>query len=154
MHLDLTIANLANGNGNAGSNDLGLTITQGSDNGGLDNSGSDNLAVRNLRHSVLAAARHSNDRNRLALLGPVLVVQVVECTREAAVEGLGLAQSEHIVLANGEAAGEESTGLSGLVELELVVGGNVTNAILRILGGAILKGHDEDTVLATFRASL
>ncbi|KAK8068713.1 hypothetical protein PG994_005329 [Apiospora phragmitis] len=36
---------------------------------------------------------------------------------------LSLANLKHIVLADGEAAGEESTDLSGLVELELVVGG-------------------------------
>ena len=154
MSLDLTIANLANGNGHASGDNLGLAVAQSGDNGSLDNSGSDNLAVGNLRDSVLTATWHSDDRNRLALLGPVLVVQVVEGARKAAVEGLGVAQGEHVVLTNGEAAGEESTGLSGLVELELVVRGDVANAILRILGRAILQSHDEDTSLATLRASL
>jgi hypothetical protein len=154
VNLDLTITNLAERDRDGSGHNLRLTVAQSGDNSRLDNRGANNLAVGNLRGSVFAAARADNDGDRLTLLGPVLVVQVVEGTRKAAVEGLAVAKGEDVVLANGEAAGEQGTGLSRLVELELVVRGDVANAVLSILGGTVLKGHDEDTSLAALSTLL
>jgi len=63
-----------------------------------------------------------------ALGGPVAIVEVVEAATEALPENIGAAESQAAVAADGEASGEDSTGLGWLIELELEVGRNVARA--------------------------
>ncbi|PSE10589.1 hypothetical protein C7G95_19175, partial [Acinetobacter nosocomialis] len=90
----------------------------------------------------------------LALLSPVLVVQVVEVARQAAVEGLVAAKSKQVVLADGETAGVDGASLRRSIELELEVGGDVTSAVLRVVDGVVRQRQDEHSVGSTLSALL
>lgn len=155
MDLNLTISDLADGDVDRGRDDLGLSVTQSRDDGCLNDASSDDLTVTNVRDdSVLSTAGDRNDGNGFALLGPVTVVQVVEVTRETLVERRRFAQSQGAVLAKREAAGDEGTGLGRTVELELVVGCNISSPVLRIDDGSISQTNNEDAVLSAFGSLL
>lgn len=131
-----------------------MAVGQSSDNGGRNDGGSNNLTITELGGSVVRAARNGNDGDSLALLSPVLVVQVVEVARQAAVEGLVGAEGQQVVLANGETAGVDGTSLRRTIELELEVGGNVTGALLGVVDGLIRQGEDEHSVGSTLSTLL
>lgn len=99
---------------------------------------------------ALCAAGDGDDGDGLALRRPRSVVQVVEAARQALVEGLGGAQRHDVVLAEREAAGEEGAGLCRLIELELVVGRDVSGPALRVVGRAVLQRDDERSLFAAF----
>ena len=59
-------------------------------------------------------------------------VEIAETTTQAAVPDEIIAESERCVLADAEACGVLSTSLWWVVELELVVGGDVARAVLAV----------------------
>jgi len=125
--LRLTVGDL----GDAGwCGDLGLTVT---DLGGTG-----------------TASLHSSDVDRNALCTGALAVQVVEVTREALVKdswcrtAIGR-ESEGVVATEREPAGFLSTGLNRSVELELIVGGNVSLAASLVLQNTVVEGEGQGT---------
>lgn len=94
---------------------------------GLDSSGRSNGS----RWGSIAA-NHDNV-NWGALAGIVLVVEVVEVSTEALVPSRIGAESELSVLADRETSGIDGTSLGWVVELELIVRGDVASAALCIL---------------------
>ena len=155
LHLDLTVTNLAQRDANRSGDNLGLAIAQGGDDGSLSESGSHNLAITQVRdRGVRSTAGNSYDRNLLALLSPVTVVQVVESARTALVERVVLAQSQGVVLADGKSAGEDGAGLGRTVELELEVGCDVSSPVFGIDDVTVLQSNDQDSVLSTLGSFL
>lgn len=157
MDLHLAISNLAQGDVHRRRDDLRLTVAQCGDDSRLDNTSSNDLAITNVRDSSLgfhSTAGNSHDGNRLALLRPVAIVQVVEVTREALVEGGRVTQGEDVVLTEREAAGEESTGLGRAVELELEVRCDISSSVFRIDDVSIFQANNQDSILPTFSSSL
>lgn len=143
----LTIANLANGDRNGGGDDLGLAVRDRLDNGCGDDLGGHNLAVVRLGHvGVAAVARHGNDLDSLALGSPVTIVQVVEVARLALVPNRRPAEGERLVPADGEASGVDGASLGRVVELELVVGRNVSCPALSIGEDAVGQGQEQGAV--------
>jgi hypothetical protein len=148
--LDLAVANLADGDGNSGRKDLRLAVRKRLHNGGGDDLGSDNLSIarliRTTRGSI--ATRHGDDLNGLALGSPVAVVKVVKVTRLALVPGSRVTEGQRVVTTDGETGGVNGTGLGRAVELELVVGCNVSSAVLSIGQDTILQGEQKSAVRA------
>src|SRR5450755_3217810 len=86
----------------------------------------------------------TDERERLdgdgrALSSPVAVVQVVEAAAEALPEHVGAAQRQAPVGAEGEAGGVDGASLGWLVELELVVGGDVASPADRVGQDAVVE---------------
>ena len=155
MHLDLTIANLAQRDVYLSCDDLGLPIAQGGDDRSLGNRSSHDLAITNIRDgSIGSTAGNSDDGHPLALLSPVTVIQVVEAARAALEEGLVSAQSQGVVFANGESAGEEGACLGRAVELELEVRCDISSSVFRIDDVSIFQANNQDSILPTFSSSL
>lgn len=142
-----TIANLrdlAQGNACGGSLDLRLAIAQGAHNGGRNNLRANNLTIGSLGSSRIGSATRQDDNlDRLALGGPVAVVQVVEVARQTLVPDSRAAQSQRAVAASREASRVDGTGLGRGIELELVVGRNVTSARLAVGQDTAREGGDE-----------
>lgn len=135
--LDLTVGNLAHRSTRGGSLDLTIgDLGDGSLNGSLLG-----LAVGKLRSSAGGGGRAGTDDvdvDIVALLaGGLVVVEVVEVTAQALVEDGGATEGKRAVAASGPASSEDGASLSRAVELELVVGSDVTGAVL---------GVGEDTV--------
>lgn len=89
MPLNLAVSYLADGNGNSGRMDLWLAISYGCDDGSLHNLGADCdlAAFAYIASRVAATAGHDENLDRLALLCPVAVVQIVKVARQTLVEG-------------------------------------------------------------------
>jgi hypothetical protein len=146
--LELTVTDLGDG-GTSGL--LDLTVTDLGDNSGAgdltighlrSDGGGGDLAVRDLGSA--AATVDGLDVDWAALLGNVLVVEVVEGTAQALVEGGVTADGERAVVADGETRGELGVGLAGRwVELELLVGDDVTNTALGVGEDTVLERDDE-----------
>lgn len=149
--LDLAIANLADGDGDGGGDDLGLTVTDDGNDSGGDHGGSNDVAGGN---RGVRAAREDAQVNGRALRSPASVVQVGEVSRLALVEGSRATESEGAVATDGEARGVDDTGLGRAVELELVVGDDGANAALGICENAVLQGQVKSALLAAVAASL
>lgn len=81
--------------------------------------------------------------NLVALVASGLVVEVVEVAAQALEEDSGATEGERAVAASRPASGVDGTSLGGAVELELVVGGNVTGAVLGVGEDTILKSDLE-----------
>ncbi len=79
------------------------------------------------------------DGDRRALRSPVPVVKVVEVSAAALVEDVGATKSQATVSADRPTRGVDGTSLGWLVELELVVGGDVSCASLRVGQNTILQ---------------
>jgi hypothetical protein len=154
VSLDLPITNLAHGDRNRSGNDLRLTICENGDDGGSNHSGTDDLAVALLSNCSSGSASQDVDVDWRTLSRPVAVVQVVEGTREALVEGGRTAKCERAVSADREARGEDSAGLRGTVELELEVGGDVTSATEGVEEDAIGQGENQNTLTSAVSALL
>lgn len=86
------------------------------------------------------------DRAALATLG--LVVQVVEVSAQALVEDSLVAKDEGAVVADSPARSVDRIGLEDVVELELVVGDDLTSAAVLVLEDTVVEGDLEGTVLA------
>jgi hypothetical protein len=87
--LNLSVSNLADGNGNGGCVDLRLAISYGSDNCSLDDLGTDgNLSatVASIPFGISTTARHDEDLYCFTLRGQIPVVQVVEATGKTLIE--------------------------------------------------------------------
>jgi len=142
---ELTITNLANGDAPSCGDDLRLAIAQGDHYGGLHIGGTHgHLAL--IPDSVGSTARHHKNLDGRALFRPPAIVQVVKVTRAALVEDGRITQSEGAIAADGETRRVDGTRLGRLVELELVIGGNVSGAAGRIGDDTTLEFGDEDTV--------
>jgi hypothetical protein len=138
--LNLTIGNLRNGS--TGCAGLDLTVRDLGDGSGRGLLG---LAVGELRSSALGrggarAGTDDLDGDLVALLAGALVVQVVEVTAQALVESGLATKSERAVGASGPASSVDGTSLGRAVELELVVGGNVTGTLLGVKEHTVLEG--------------
>jgi len=151
--LDLTVRDLGDRLAGTGLDltirDLGDRLSSGG--GGLE------LTVANLGGSAARGSSSSVedvDVDRRALSTSGLIVEVVEGTAQALVEDSGVTNSKSAVAADGETRGVDGTGLGGLVELELVVGSNVTSAALVIGQGTILKSDSQDLGLARLEVTL
>lgn len=111
---------------------------------------SSDLSVWLLRRGTALDGATTNgldvDRAALATLG--LVVQVVEVSAQALVEDSLVAEDERAVVANSPARGVDRIGLEDVVELELVVGDDLTSAAVLVLEDTVVEGDLEGTVLA------
>jgi len=167
--LDLAIRDLSDGDTTSGG--LNLTIGDLSDRGtgrGLDltirdlsdslgGGGGLELTVANLGSSASGSSTTSLqdvDVDGRALVASGLVVKVVEVTAQALVEDGRATDGKSAVAADGETRGVDGTGLGGLVELELVVGSNVTSAALVIGQDTVGKSDSQDLVLTSLEAAL
>ena len=138
--LDLTVGDLRNGS--TGCAGLDLTVRDLGDGSGRGLLG---LAVGELRSSALGrsgarAAADDLDGDLVALLAGGLVVQVVEVTAQALVESGLATKSKRAVGASGPASSVDGASLGRAVELELVVGGDVTGAVLGVKEYTVLEG--------------
>lgn len=97
MALNLSVSNLADGDGNSSSVDLRLAIGYGCDNGGLDDLCADSdlspaasaasiAFVISASSSAATTARQYKDLDLVTLRCPAAVVQVEEATGEALIE--------------------------------------------------------------------
>ena len=77
----------------------------------------------------------------VTLRSPFTVVEIVEIAAETLVEGRRAAERQTAITADAEAGGVDCTGLWWGVELELIVGCNVTSATLVVLEHAIVDGQ-------------
>jgi hypothetical protein len=150
--LDLTIGDLSDRSASRGLDltirDLGNSLGGG---GGLE------LTITNLGGSTAGsntASLEDVDVDGRALVTSGLVVEVVEVAAQALVEDGGGANGKSAVAADGETRGVDGAGLGGLVELELVVGSNVTSAALVISQDTVGKSDSQDLVLASLEATL
>lgn len=140
--LDLAIRDLADWSWSWGGLDLTVRNLRG-------NWRSGDLAIANLGRSGATADWDNIDVDRGALASRVVIVEVVEGTAQALLEdGVGTEDKSVVVGADSPASIVDRTGLSLVVELELVVRGNVTNATLGILQDTVGEGeHESGTLL-------
>lgn len=143
--LDLAVAYLANGDGHSGGNNLGLAVLDDRDESGRNHGGANDVAARGDSRSV--AARKNREVDGRTLLGPVAVVEVVEVTREAAVESGRSTESEGTVLADREARRVDDASLGRSVKLELEVGNNGSGAALGVGEDTVLEGEVQRALL-------
>ena len=138
--LGLTIGYLSNGLCGLR---LWLTVRDLADCGSDSSSGW--LSIRGLGDFSrgACATREDVDQDRLALSGPVTVVQVVEATAQALVEDCGGTESKGAVATNREAISIDGSSLWGFIELELVVGRNIPSAAILVGELAVGKGDNE-----------
>jgi hypothetical protein len=87
--------------------------------------------------------REKVNEDLLALSTLGLVVEVVESTAEALVPDGRVTKSESAVGTSGETSGVDGTSLGRTIELELLVGSNVTNAALVVSEDTVGEGHLE-----------
>lgn len=106
------------------------------------------MSVRQLGSSSAATHWEDIDVDWATLCGGVLVVEVVEGTAQALLEDSVWAKNKGVVGADSPAGVVDGTSLDWVVELELPVGGDVTNASLGVLEDTVLEGeHQSDTLL-------
>ena len=153
--LRLAVLVLADSGG--GASLLGLTIGVLAD-GRADGAGG-GLTIRLLggndgrRGRRAAAGRNNSDVNGVALAANGGGVKVVEATAQALVPD-GAGESEGAVAADGETAGVDGVALERSVELELLVGGDITLALLGVGQDTVGEGQDEGGVVAAVILSL
>lgn len=154
--LDLSVGDLSDAAGG-----LWLTISDLAD--GSDDSRAGDLTIWNLGLNTgggggnrcwsggawgRGAAANHYYVNWRALSGIVLVVEVVEVAAQALVpSGVG-AECERTILADGETSGVDGTSLGWVIELELVVGGDIASAALRVLEDTTGEGQLEGSGLS------
>lgn len=143
MSLDLSISDLADWNDDAGWVYLRLAICDSRHNGSLDHLGADGGLFSTVTSisitSSVSVARNYNNLDWLALRRPVTVVQVIEVSGLALVEGGRATQTQFAVGARGEAARVDGIDLRRIIKLELIVGRNVPSTILGILQNSIVE---------------
>lgn len=112
------------------------------------------LAIRELRHRRRHRSRSCRgtggatddlDVNRTALRRPIRVVQVVEAAGVALVPERRSAKRQRRVTAHGEASGVNGASLRWIVELELVIAGNIASAALGVLENAACQSENEES---------
>jgi len=86
------------------------------------------------------------------LCGLIIIVDVVKGTGQAVVEDGAGAESERAVATNAPLTLAETTGLNRCIELELVVGGDVSNASLGVQEVAAFQSKS-DGATARFLAA-
>ena len=86
------------------------------------------------------------DVNSVTLSSPVTVVQVVKGSTEALPEDAAATETKSSIFTDGKSSGIDGTGLWWIVELELVVGSNITGTTLRILEDTIVKSQRKGRV--------
>lgn len=146
--LDLTVGDLGDGSTRGAGLRLAVRdLGDGSRDGGLLG-----LAVRKLRSSAGGrgrAAADNVDGDVAALVALGLVVEVVEVALAGGVASQALVEdglatkSERAVGASRPASGVDGASLSRAVKLELVVGGDVTGAVLGVGEDTVLEGDAE-----------
>lgn len=146
------LRDLANRNSDGGRSDLRLAIAERRDNScGLDLR-SDDLSITGL--TGVATTLHYQDLDRRALWSPGAVVKVEKISTRALIEDSRAAECEGAVSTSGKAGREDCTSLGRLVELELVVCGNVSSSALSILDDSVLEGRNQNAVGRTIIALL
>lgn len=75
------------------------------------------------------------------MVGPFAVVQVVEFAAQALVPYSGATQRKTVVRANREAGGIDGTSLWGLIELELIIRGDITGPAGLIFEAGVGEGQ-------------
>jgi hypothetical protein len=103
------------------------------------------LSVRKLRSSTSGAGTgnlgaDNVDGDLVALVAFALRVEVVEVTAQALMEDGGAANGEGAVGASRPTSSVDGTSLGRAIELELVVGGDVTSALLGVGEHTVLEG--------------
>lgn len=127
----------------------GLWLSVGDLRDRLGSGGSDLwLSVRDLRDTSRGRAGDDIEEDGLALSSPLAIVQVGESTSVARVEDSRGAKSERAVAQDREASSVDGTRLWWSIELELVVGCDVSSSLLGVGEDAVSKGDCEDTSLA------
>lgn len=81
--------------------------------------------------------------NRITLSSPFTIIEIVKASRQALVEDTASAKSESAVSANAEASSVESASLWWVIELELVVAGDVAGTAMGVLENAVGKRQGE-----------
>jgi hypothetical protein len=150
--LDLTVGDLSDGG-----TGRGLDLTIGDLGDSLGGGGSLELTVANLSGSTAGSNTTSLedvDVDGGALVTSGLVVEVVEVTAQALVEDGRGADGKSAVAADGETRGVDGTGLGRLVELELVVGSNVTSTALVVSQDTVVKSDSQDLGLTSIETAL
>lgn len=146
------LRDLANRNSSRGRSHLGLAIAEGGDDSGGYNLRSDDLSITYL--ACITTTFHDEDLYRRALRSPGAIVKVEEIATGALIEDSRAAECEGAVTASREAGSEDGTSLGRLVELELVVCGNVPGAALSILEDSVLQGSNQNAIGSTVVALL
>ena len=82
----------------------------------------------------------------VTLRSPVTVIQVVKATAAALPPDTAVTKGQSAVLANREARGVNGTGLWWVIELELIVGGNVTCSTVCVFENAIVESEGEGVI--------
>jgi len=84
------------------------------------------------------------------MLSPIPIIKIVETAGLALPPDRLAAQRKGTIVADGEACSVNGTSLRGLVELKLVVGGDITGAAILVHKDAVDK-CDGEVVLALHR---
>lgn len=146
--MQLTVRDLRDlAHGDAGSRrpNLRLAVAEGRDDSGGDYLSANDLSVAGLACRALAT-RHDDDLNGRALRSPRAVIQVVKVTTGALIEDSRTAQGKGAVRTGREARGVNCTSLRGAVELELVIGCDVSSSSLSVLENTVLQLRDQNAV--------
>lgn len=104
--------------------------------------------------SANSAAVDDLEVDRAALSSAVLVVKVEETTAQALLENSIWAENKSAVAADSPAGGVDGTSLHWVVKLELVVGGDVADAVLVVLEDTILESKGQSLGLSLGERSL
>lgn len=112
------------------------------------------LSIRGLRDASSSGAGDDVEENRFALRSPLAVVEVGEPPSVARVEDGGGAKSKRAVAQDGKSSGVDCTGLWWGIELELVIGCDVSSSLLGVRENAVGKGDGENTSLTAGRLTL
>ena len=143
----LTIIDLANGDHLVRGDDLRLAVGERNNEGGQNRGRTNDSLSRDSGVFSRIIAWDYNDVDGLALRSPVPVVEIVKVARTALIEGRGRTKSKsRISRAERETSRVDCTSLGRIVKLELIVRGNVTCSVIRILDDSVAQGRDQDTV--------
>lgn len=146
------LRDLANRNSSGGCAHLRLAIAEGGDDSCGYNLRSDDLSITGL--AGITATLHNEDFDRRALCSPGAIVKVEEVATCTLIENSRAAECEGAVSASGESSSEDGARLGRLIELELVVCGDVPGSALTILEDSVLEGSNQNAVGGTVIALL
>lgn len=112
------------------------------------------LTIRLFACGGNSAAVDDLEVDRAALSSAVLIVKVEETTAQALLENSIWTENKSAVAADSPTRGVDGTSLHWVVKLELVVGGDVTDAVLVVLEDAILESKGQSLGLSLGERSL
>jgi hypothetical protein len=99
------------------------------------------LSISCFTNDISGAARENVDENSIALRSPIRTVEVRETPTRTFIEDSGATESQRGVGKDRESSGVDSTCLRGRVELELVVGSDISCPALSIGENTVGKSN-------------